>query len=160
MRLLYPVAGRAGFAILLDSTERAILAAMPNKLTHAGCVVFRNETGRTLFLTITSSNRTHWVLPQGHIEAGENAEAAALRELQEEAGVEVEIFSKLSVREYDKVYEHVVIQYFLVCALVFTTTTEGRTLRWEEEEGALKMLTFEAAKTALREGADTLRRTE
>jgi 8-oxo-dGTP diphosphatase len=40
-----------------------------------------------------------WSLPGGHIEAGEAARAAALREVREETGVEAEIAGLLDVHE-------------------------------------------------------------
>lgn len=130
---------------------------MKKSLTHAGCVVFQNESGRTLYLIVSSSSGTHWVLPQGHIEQNESPDEAALRELKEEAGVEGEILAPLSVREYRKPQEDVVIQYYLVRMLGFTQTSESRVLRWEEEQTARELLSFEAAQSAVREGAEALR---
>ena len=45
----------------------------------AGGVVFRVENGQPLFLLIRDSYG-HWGFPKGHLERGERAEAAALRE--------------------------------------------------------------------------------
>lgn len=49
----------------------------------AGGVVF-NATGAVLLLRHANGS---WVFPKGHIEAGESALEAALREVEEEAGV-------------------------------------------------------------------------
>ncbi len=49
----------------------------------AGGVVF-DEAGRVLVLTLASGEK---VFPKGHIEAGETALEAALREVEEETGV-------------------------------------------------------------------------
>ncbi|MEP6692905.1 MAG: NUDIX domain-containing protein [Gemmatimonadaceae bacterium] len=54
--------------------------------TSAGGVVFRLEAGRPLFLLIRDSYR-NWGFPKGHLENGEPAESAALREVQEETGL-------------------------------------------------------------------------
>lgn len=58
-------------------------------LTHAGGIVLRGERGRREVLLVRPLARPEapWVLPKGHIEPGEAAEAAALREVEEEAGV-------------------------------------------------------------------------
>ncbi len=55
-------------------------------VTGAGGVVFDPE-GRVLLLRHRSGS---WVFPKGHIEAGEGPLDAALREVEEEAGVEAE----------------------------------------------------------------------
>jgi 8-oxo-dGTP pyrophosphatase MutT (NUDIX family) len=55
--------------------------------TSAGGVVYRVEGGRPLFLLIRDSYR-NWGFPKGHLEDGERAEAAALREVREETGLE------------------------------------------------------------------------
>jgi len=53
------------------------------KTRSAGGVVL-NSGGRVL---VVSQNGTSWSLPKGHIEAGEDALAAARREIYEEAGI-------------------------------------------------------------------------
>src|SRR5437868_4063710 len=60
--------------------------------TSAGGVVFRVDDGATLYLLIRDSYQ-NWGFPKGHLEAGELAEAAAVREVSEETGL-----SDLSVR--------------------------------------------------------------
>ncbi|MDQ6831660.1 MAG: NUDIX hydrolase [Gemmatimonadota bacterium] len=54
--------------------------------TSAGGVVFRVEEGRPLFLLIRDSYR-NWGFPKGHLEDGEPAETAAIREVSEETGL-------------------------------------------------------------------------
>lgn len=53
------------------------------KTISAGGVVL-NSQGEVL---VVSQHGTSWSLPKGHVEEGENLMAAALREIQEEAGV-------------------------------------------------------------------------
>ncbi len=102
---------------------------------------------------ISSSNRRHWVLPKGHIEPGESPEAAALRELKEEAGVVGEIVDRLSTYSFAKATERVAVQYFLVRETGSTEASETRSLRWVGREQALSLLMFDDAKAALQEGA-------
>jgi 8-oxo-dGTP pyrophosphatase MutT (NUDIX family) len=52
----------------------------------AGGVVYRVERGQTLFLLIRDSYQ-NWGFPKGHIEPGEQAAAAAIREVAEETGL-------------------------------------------------------------------------
>ncbi|HEY5440923.1 MAG TPA: NUDIX hydrolase [Gemmatimonadaceae bacterium] len=55
--------------------------------TSAGGVVYRLDGGDPLFLLIRDSYQ-NWGFPKGHLESGERAEAAALREVREETGIE------------------------------------------------------------------------
>jgi 8-oxo-dGTP pyrophosphatase MutT (NUDIX family) len=60
--------------------------------TSAGGVVYRLEGGAPLFLLIRDSY-SNWGFPKGHLEAGERADEAAIREVREETGL-----SELSLR--------------------------------------------------------------
>ncbi|HEY9480104.1 MAG TPA: NUDIX hydrolase [Gemmatimonadaceae bacterium] len=53
----------------------------------AGGVVFRMEDGRPLFLLIRDSY-DNWGFPKGHVEQDEAPDRAALREVQEETGLD------------------------------------------------------------------------
>ena len=126
---------------------------MANPLTHAGAVVFRQDDSQVYYLVVSSSDGLNWVLPKGHIDPGETPEIAALRELEEEAGVTGEISAALSVRQFKKANKELDIQYFLVRETGATKSTENRTIRWEAEDDALRLLTFAEGKEALLEGA-------
>lgn len=128
--------------------------------THAGTVVFQRNGDQTLFLVISSSNGLHWVLPNGHIDPGESAETAALRELHEEAGILGELIQSLGIQHYEKQGKEAVSQYFLARAVQTVATDEQRVLRWEEERAALDLLSFQPTRSALLQAAEVLRQFE
>lgn len=61
-----------------------------SKEYSAGIVVYRKKNNQLEYLLL-HYNAGHWDFPKGHIEAGENKEQAALRELKEEAGLRTTI---------------------------------------------------------------------
>ncbi len=126
---------------------------MTKTLTHAGAVVFRRRNDQILYLIVSSSDGLNWVLPKGHIDPGETPEIAALRELEEEAGVVGEIVAPLSVRDFIKGGKEAAVKFFLVRELGATQSKEARTVRWEEQAAAQQLLTFEEARQALLEGS-------
>jgi 8-oxo-dGTP diphosphatase len=63
-----------------DSTNRPVLAA--------SCACFRDGK---LLLAQRASPPQYWTLPGGRVDFGEQAAAAAARELKEETGVEAEV---------------------------------------------------------------------
>jgi 8-oxo-dGTP pyrophosphatase MutT (NUDIX family) len=123
------------------------------RISHAGAVVYRDMDGERRYLVVTSSTGSHWVLPKGHLDPGELPEQAALRELREETGVIGEIVRPLSVQNYNRNDEPLAVQYFLVRAVGMDQAEEMRILRWEDGHDAFELLTFQEARTALREGA-------
>jgi ADP-ribose pyrophosphatase YjhB (NUDIX family) len=62
--------------------------------------------------------RLLWTLPKGHIEAGETAEQAALREVREETGIAGEIVAELGVIDFWFVAEgrrvHKTVRHYLM----------------------------------------------
>ena len=133
---------------------------MTNTLTHAGAVVFRDSNSEILYLVVSSSDGLNWVLPKGHIDPGETPPVAALRELEEEAGAVGEIVAPLSERPFKKRERDATVQYFLVRETGATQSIESRTIRWENYDAALELLTFPEAKAALLEGATIVDRVD
>ena len=130
---------------------------MKKNITHAGCIVFREEEGKKRYLIVSSSSGKHWVLPKGHIEAGETPEEAALRELREEAGITGSIIHPLSSQtQFKKSGEEAVIQYYLVKQVGTVKPKEKRKVRWEEKRSMLELLSFEDARQAFLDALDVL----
>ena len=120
--------------------------------------MFRQRDSQVFYLVVSSSDGINWVLPKGHIDPGETPEIAALRELAEEAGVVGEIVAPLAVRQFRKGVKELWVQYFLVRETGATESTENRTIRWEAEAEAPRLLTFAEARAALLEAAALVNR--
>src|SRR5579864_1624176 len=81
----------------------------------AGAVVVRRLRGRLWFAAIRPAGKPAglWALPKGQIDPGESAEATALREVTEEAGVDSDSLGKLGdvryvyTREGERIFKSV-----------------------------------------------------
>ena len=69
----------------------------------AGGVVFRLRDGGGFDVALILTHERRWQLPKGWIDEGESPEAAAVREVREEAGVAAEIVAPLGVIAYQYV---------------------------------------------------------
>jgi len=79
----------------MHAFEPRVLDAAGLRHAAVGVVVLADDTGRACFVLTRrpSSLRRHsgqWALPGGRLEAGEQAAAAALREIHEEIGLRLE----------------------------------------------------------------------
>jgi ADP-ribose pyrophosphatase YjhB (NUDIX family) len=71
------------------------------KKTHSAGGVVTNSEGEVL---VVSQHGTSWSLPKGHIDPGEDAVAAAKREIYEESGVrDLEFIRELGTYERHKI---------------------------------------------------------
>jgi len=88
-----------------------------DKTTSAGGVIVKEINGKPFILLIRDHRYPDWILPKGHVEAGETIEQAALREVAEEAGLKhIEIVKLLGTYEryVEKTGEQKTIYYFLM----------------------------------------------
>jgi mutator protein MutT len=68
----------------------------------AGTVIY-DEQGRILLIHRNTSSLKQWELPGGKVEAGEMLEEAAIREAQEEIGVDVEVTKRIGNAHFEHV---------------------------------------------------------
>ena len=123
----------------------------------AGGVVFRHAAGGPLFLLIRDSY-DNWGFPKGHLEAGEIAEAAALREVVEETGL-AHVESRGELRTIDWYFRfrgrliHKVCHFFLMETAHDATSpqrTEGITAcRWAPFPEAMRLVSYANAREVL-----------
>jgi 8-oxo-dGTP pyrophosphatase MutT (NUDIX family) len=91
------------------SSKRPSLKKQPyakrvDEISAGGLVIDGSGTKGLLIGRIDAKDPTRekllWSLPKGHIEAGESPEQAAVREVQEETGIESEIYKSLGVIDF------------------------------------------------------------
>ena len=118
--------------------------------------------------------RTHegrWQLPKGWIEDGEAPEAAAVREVREEAGIDASVVEPLDtinywfVSTYDPVPAriHKRVQFFLLAFTGGSTEDhddEVEEARWVAIDDALMMLAFKDERRMVALARDRITQTE
>lgn len=126
----------------------------------AGGIVFNNQ-GMVL-ITQNSSNH-YWGFPKGQIDQEEKPQEAALREVNEEAGVKAEIIQKIDDSKY--VYTRDCEKIFKIVSIYLMKYLSGDPInhdwevseaKWVKPEEALKILSFSSDKQLLKK-ALTLR---
>ncbi len=66
----------------------------------AGGIVIHKKGTETFVLLVHRIQHGDWAFPKGHIDDGETAEHAAIREIQEECGIATTVVSKLPALTY------------------------------------------------------------
>jgi 8-oxo-dGTP pyrophosphatase MutT (NUDIX family) len=119
----------------------------PPVVRAAGGVVWRRgPDGAPRFAVVHRPRYDDWSLPKGKAEPGEDLEAAALREVAEETGMECRIGARLGGHRYtDQRGRPKTTQYWLMEALEgeFTPGDEVDELRWLDAGEARRLLSYE-----------------
>jgi 8-oxo-dGTP pyrophosphatase MutT (NUDIX family) len=124
---------------------------------EAGAIVVRRDGGSVRVLVVTAKrDSTQWLFPKGHIERGETAEAAALREAAEEAGVIGRLVRPAGELSYKFEGRSIHVRYFLVEYEEQRPAGEGRRCVWLPPSGARRRLTFPDTRTVLDRALATL----
>ena len=111
----------------------------------------------TILLVRAKKDPSVWIFPKGHIEPGESAADAALREVEEEAGVVAELIEPVGrPQEFQSGKEQVSVQYFLMRARSESASSEGRDKQWFSIDEALRALSFEDARQLVRDAQAAL----
>ena len=98
-----------------------------------------NDSGHVLLI---KSPRRGWEYPGGMVEPGETFQDALLREIKEEAGIDVEITGFIGLC---KNVEKDVVNIDFACKAIgghLSTSDESTEVLWVSKEDALSMVTF------------------
>jgi 8-oxo-dGTP pyrophosphatase MutT (NUDIX family) len=122
--------------------------ARAHRETSAGGVVYRLFEGGALFLLIRDSYQ-NWGFPKGHLESGERAEDAALREVREETGLG-DLALRGQIETIDWYFRFRGQLIHKVCHFYLMETTQADTLP-QQAEGitACQWVAYEDARTAI-----------
>lgn len=122
------------------------------EVSAGGIVFFGNA------VLVLENHRGDLVFPKGHLEVGESAEEAAIREVSEEAGIRPRIVCPLGTTEYryfwvrDGQYRNKTVHWFLMEAPDATIAVDGNEIRagsYMDPEEAARALTYKLDKEKL-----------
>jgi 8-oxo-dGTP pyrophosphatase MutT (NUDIX family) len=118
--------------------------------SHAGGIVARTVNGEREYLLVEASRtRGLWVLPKGHIEPGETPEDAAVREVEEEAGVLGAIVAPTGEIEFAANGRPVRIIFFLMRYEGEGSNPAERARAWHRYDDALGLVHFDDTRRVL-----------
>lgn len=111
------------------------------KEKSCGAVVFYIGGEKEQILLIKHTNGGHWAMPKGHVEEGETEEQTAKREIMEETGISVDLYTDFRYVVTYSPKKDVVkdVVYF------FAIAKEYNTKRQEEEVSQIMWVDFETA---------------
>ena len=131
--------------------------------TSAGAILFRNTRGRREYLLL-KSRPGDWEFPKGGVEGAEELQQTAIREVQEEAGIEDFRLIDGFREDYDYVFEangntiHKTVHLFIAKSFEASAelSKEHRDLQWRDYEQAINTITQEGPRDILRDAHDYL----
>ena len=117
---------------------------MPHPVAlQAGAITIRVRAGAHEVLVVRAKkNPTDWIFPKGHIEPGESAAEAAVRELLEEAGVHGRADHAVGDSEYPLGEKRIRVTFYLVWYQSEGEAQEQRERAWLPLAEARERLTF------------------
>jgi 8-oxo-dGTP diphosphatase len=135
----------------------------------AGGVVYRRHAGKLQVALISVGEESRWQLPKGLIDSQEVPEAAAIREVREETGVEAELLEFIDKIEYwyysnqkgRRVRFHKKVYFYLMRYLsgdVKNHDQEVNEAAWFEVEQVVDRLAFDSEKDVVRKAVESIQK--
>ena len=133
----------------------------------AGGVAYR-RTGAIIEVALISVGKDNrWQLPKGIVDPGETPEVTAVREVQEEAGLQTELLEQLDKIEYwyvgnkgsQRVRFHKFVYFYLLrysSGNIQDHDWEVHEARWVEISQAQQMLAFKSEKLVVAKAAEKI----
>jgi 8-oxo-dGTP pyrophosphatase MutT (NUDIX family) len=144
------------------------MSKVPTKTqVSAGGVAFRKRRKKIEVAIIRAAGGDRWQLPKGLVGKDETTEAAAVREVREEAGVETEMVGLIDKVEYwyfsnsrnGRVRFHKYVYFYLLHYLSGDVADHDREVdeaRWVEIDEAMDMLAFANEKNIVRRAKEMI----
>jgi mutator protein MutT len=128
---------------------------------QAGAIVVRFDDDEPRLLLVTARrNPKTWIFPKGHIEDGETAAEAAVREAREEAGVVGKALKSIGNLEFDLGGQSIDVEYFLVTLEKDKDDAEeGRKRKWCTCEEAMERIEFDQTRALIEKAMSKLPKT-
>lgn len=128
-------------------------------IVAAGGIVTRvTSKGRLRVLLVHRPAYDDWSFPKGKVDPGETEEAAALREVLEETGVEARLGAELGTVEYtDPAGTRKIVRYWAMEAVngEFVANSEVDQIKWLSRRQALDALSYKPDRAFLRSTMST-----
>jgi 8-oxo-dGTP diphosphatase len=122
-----------------------------DEIQAAGGLVVRDGE----VLVVHRPRYSDWSLPKGKLDPGESWEEAAVREVEEEAGVRATLVRELPAVSYDHKGRPKRVRYWLMELAEdppgFEPNDEVDEVRWASPEDALELLSYERDRALLRD---------
>jgi 8-oxo-dGTP pyrophosphatase MutT (NUDIX family) len=138
---------------IVASVEQLRMPGITERQVSAGGLAVRERAGKVEIALISVGDPPRWQLPKGLVDKGEKPEAAAVREVREEAGIEADLVAPVETVEYwyqskagaQRIRYHKFVHFFLMkyrSGDVRNHDHEVNEARWVKADDAAQMLAF------------------
>jgi 8-oxo-dGTP pyrophosphatase MutT (NUDIX family) len=144
------------------------MSKIPTRMQiSAGGVAFRERRGQIQVALIRVGDECRWQLPKGIVDRDEATEAAAMREVREEAGIKTELVERIDKIEYwyyskergERVRYHKFVYFYLLrykSGDVRDHDHEVDEARWVEIDEAVRLLAFASEKKVVEQAKEMI----